>query len=136
MNHLFVPYEIALQLKEKGFDEPCFGMYFLDESFSCDGGKHILPCKNSNTVLGTIWFSAPLYQQVIDWFREKHEFWIHLESYNDNKWSFIIEDISKKGYTKENGNERFMPRMIHNSNELVPYNESLNKAIEQALKLI
>ena len=26
MNHLFVPYEIALQLKEKGFDEFCIGL--------------------------------------------------------------------------------------------------------------
>ena len=27
MKHLFVPYEIAKQLKEKGFNEPCLAYY-------------------------------------------------------------------------------------------------------------
>lgn len=27
MKHLFVPYKLALELKEKGFDEPCLGFY-------------------------------------------------------------------------------------------------------------
>ena len=34
MESLFVPYEIALALKELGFDEPCFGKYL--SSFQSD----------------------------------------------------------------------------------------------------
>jgi hypothetical protein len=30
MNNQFVPYGIALQLKELEFDEPCFGYWVLD----------------------------------------------------------------------------------------------------------
>lgn len=28
MNELFVPYEESLELKELGFDKPCFGLWF------------------------------------------------------------------------------------------------------------
>jgi hypothetical protein len=31
MRDQFVPYEIAVKLKEKGFDEECFGWWFVDE---------------------------------------------------------------------------------------------------------
>lgn len=37
MNNLekeFVPYEIALELKELGFNEPCFGYYYGNKTFS------------------------------------------------------------------------------------------------------
>ncbi len=30
MKNLFVPYEIALLLKDKGFDEPCMGMWHIN----------------------------------------------------------------------------------------------------------
>lgn len=58
MRHLFVPYEIALQLKEKGFNEDCFGCYYKDKTFAYHPDSDV-------------YVDAPLYQQVIDWFREK-----------------------------------------------------------------
>jgi hypothetical protein len=33
MNKEFIPYEQALDLKELGFDEPCFGWYSKDGTF-------------------------------------------------------------------------------------------------------
>ena len=30
MQHLFVPQELALKLKEKGFNEPCFAWIYTD----------------------------------------------------------------------------------------------------------
>ena len=67
----FIPYEQALALKELGFDEPCFGLWNLNN------GKYevdiISVCKYSpkfkyREVL------APLYQQAFRWFREKYRF--------------------------------------------------------------
>lgn len=37
MKKLFVSYKIAKQLKEKGFDEPCFGKY-VDKGFHSMNG--------------------------------------------------------------------------------------------------
>src|SRR5690348_15844449 len=63
MKELFVPCPIALLAKEKGFDEPCFGWYFGDES----GDLHIEFIRKQS--FPTI--SAPLYHQLTDWFLTK-----------------------------------------------------------------
>lgn len=63
MKELFVPYEQALELKELGFDEPCFGFYNDMENNKPMGGN--FPCDGRN--------SAPLYQQCFRWFREKYK---------------------------------------------------------------
>ena len=66
----FVPYEQALELKELGFDEPCFGWF--TESYLRIGGvvenKHI---QGENELL------APTFSQAFRWFREKHNFDLH-----------------------------------------------------------
>jgi len=58
MNKEFIPYEQALELKELGFDEPCFGCY--DEKYYTNSKEDTWNC------------SAPLYQQAFRWFREKY----------------------------------------------------------------
>ena len=56
----FIPYELALELKELGFDEECFRHYTEDN-------KMLLG--SANTKYYTL---APLYQQVFDFFRNKY----------------------------------------------------------------
>ena len=84
MKHLFVPYEIALQLKEKGFREECFAYYqdnLLEFSSPTFHQKH----KNSIDNIGTVHWnmediddvSAPLYQQVIDWLWNNYKILIY-----------------------------------------------------------
>jgi hypothetical protein len=34
MEKEFVPYELALRMKQLGFDEPCFGRYYYKKSYS------------------------------------------------------------------------------------------------------
>jgi len=69
MNKEFIPYEQALELKELGFNEPCFSMFMKDEL------KLKCYCHNSEFTEPhqLIFTSAPLYQQVFRWFREKHK---------------------------------------------------------------
>lgn len=59
----FIPYELALELKEIGFNEPCLASHYragrrLDIREYINHGEY--------TVL------APTYSQAFRWFREKH----------------------------------------------------------------
>jgi len=77
MNQEFVPYELALELKQLGFDEPCLGYYNCDWDFVFVQGKtQHLACE----------IPAPLYQQVFRWFRDNH------------KHNGIVEGCKKYGF--------------------------------------
>jgi len=67
MNKEFIPYEQALELKELGFDEPCFG-YHLDNKiqFFAD----VRSC-NTNSEF-KFYPTAPTYSQAFRFFREKY----------------------------------------------------------------
>jgi hypothetical protein len=65
MKNEFVPYELALRMKQLGFNEPCFMYWWKGEN------DYILtdliddePRTNDS--------KAPLFQQAFRWFREKH----------------------------------------------------------------
>jgi len=73
MENQFVTYPIALELKELGFDEPCLGLYYgisLKEEpeflFEIRSSQYSVKKGYVDGIL------APLWQQAIDWFREKH----------------------------------------------------------------
>jgi hypothetical protein len=66
MTKEFIPYEQALELKELGFDEPCFGWYSNMEG-------NVLRQGYCETYLGIEnCAKSPLYQQVFRWFRKKY----------------------------------------------------------------
>jgi len=105
MKDLFLPYELAVKLKEKGFDEPCL-TYYLNKTF-CFGssetgkadsiGKNLTNsswCGNnfaSNSE--SLFVSAPLYQQVVNWvflkFNEQFEHNLKLTIYIANLYTII-----------------------------------------------
>jgi hypothetical protein len=68
----FVPYEQALELKKLGFDEPCFGYYLEDGTWTPASYSKKGTVYPSNTDLLPDWSAAPLFQQAFRWFREKH----------------------------------------------------------------
>ena len=79
MKEQFVPYEIALKLKEKGFNETCLAYYNKlpnHKEFQLFGLNTPGQSEYTNR---SLWnkkdyaCAAPLWQQVIDWFREKHQ---------------------------------------------------------------
>ena len=65
MKEEFVPYELAVKLKQLGFDEPCFLYWWKNES------GYILADIIYDEVR-TLDFKAPLFQQAFRWFREEH----------------------------------------------------------------
>ncbi len=69
MQKEFIPYEQSLELKELGFDEPCFGYYHEDKSLTYTN----MVSQNTNSFwkINNKIITAPLYQQAFKWFRDK-----------------------------------------------------------------
>ena len=107
MTQEFIPYEQALELKELGFDEPCFGTYL--SSFQSDWKVYELILEmgmneefedNRNVYLLEGACSAPTYSQAFRWFREKYELTseVCVEQYRrktNKKWMFSITYLNE-----------------------------------------
>jgi len=97
MEKEFVTYEIALLLKELGYiGDDCFGVY-IKSIISNEGVLVNFATDDLNGIdlVGEV--NAPLWQQVINWLREKHNYNITynvLEGYDCKK---IINYIFKGG---------------------------------------
>ncbi|MFW6225475.1 MAG: hypothetical protein ACOC3V_00785 [bacterium] len=90
MKNQFVPVELAIKLKELGFNDPCFGYFDIKGLNAHKHPKNPMNL-NSNWVedkKNTI-VSAPIYQQVFEWFRMVHEIDIYPMNYK-NGYTFII----------------------------------------------
>ena len=88
MNKEFIPYEQALELKELGFNEPCFGFYIASQLVMTSDNVY-----NSSDIPV---YKAPLYQQAFRWFREKYGLYstiIFRVSMEDNNeyWDWLIK---------------------------------------------
>jgi hypothetical protein len=101
----FIPYEQALELKELGFDEPCFGKIYAD------GGSEQLsyPYKNSDQIGKVTSCSAPLYQQVFRWFKEKYDL---KEDYGIFPHHTIMFNYILNGGNKENAELECVKELI------------------------
>ena len=92
MNDDFVTYELAVKLKEKGFDKPCYGYYHRgggDDSFElCGNGDcDFLNSKNKHRI------AAPTISQVLKWLRNTYN--LHVETYpcGLGMWKFLVTNI-------------------------------------------
>ena len=70
MNKEFCTYEQTLALKELGFNEECFGWWFVDE-------KMLFIEKSKKSTSDNI-LQAPLKQQVFEWFRNKYGYHVSI----------------------------------------------------------
>jgi hypothetical protein len=114
MNKEFCPYEIALALKELGFDEECIASYnnegdfkdpFEYNSEETDGYVTNSSLKNpknfnasSNLALlkdyiDNPFTAAPLKQQAFKWFREKYNLWGMI--YPRDGWNYSIQRVDE-----------------------------------------
>ena len=72
MKDQFIPCELALELKELNFNEPCFACYLTDKFLNVEYTKKQFHFHGQVA-------SAPLWQQAFDWFREVHGLYFGLE---------------------------------------------------------
>ena len=96
MNKEFVPYEESLELKELGFNEPCFTWHWDDIGLynGLEYGNHN---KREHVV------SAPTYSQAFRWFREKYKIFscIMTEySYGGNISAYHINGLHQSNISK------------------------------------
>jgi len=106
MNEEFTPYEIALALKELGFDETCFttfndkGVLFdvfdIFEDILYEDMTEIEDCYQRNSELASAYVTAPLYQQAFRWFREKYGFLGVPNWYSGGFYCYTIKDVTDK----------------------------------------
>ena len=123
MKHLFLPYELALLAKEKGFDERCLAGYIDSLTFQLYKDPDMSGWCNRNCSGGEI--TAPLYQQIIDWFREKHNLFISVFQSGDTEDDYTFRIFECK-----------YPQATVGRGSSSSYYEELNKGIEEAFKLI
>ena len=89
----FITYELALELKQLGFAEPCFAWYdseyqdipYYDHANNSDGWLFGNNC------------SAPSYSQAFRFFREKFGYNCFIPTaLKDNKWYYFIENLNDR----------------------------------------
>lgn len=94
----FIPYELAVKLKEKGFKDNCIGYYDYAGEFhynyeSAISNKEIYFCHNK---YDNIWHrdlvDTPTISQVLKWLREEKKIYIMIDrSFSvKNSWHYII----------------------------------------------
>lgn len=111
MEKEFVPYELALKLKELGFDEEC--LKYFDEK-----GEFV------KRITQVAKLKAPLWQQAFDWFRETYELIYVIDYYDKFMWTYDILNI--KGNTQGGNNKE-------NYNT---YEEARLKCLEKLIEII
>lgn len=112
MEKEFVPYEMALKLKELGFDEKCIGAYFMT------GNNNVkFPSvwyENSTLKMGVKSCTAPLWQQAFDWFREEHRLYIqiHKHTSNTNQVTWMVDSLAGKYLSYHEARIESLKRLI------------------------
>jgi len=114
MEKYFVNYEIALELKEVGFNETCFKVYD-EEGFIQD--EKIMDELKLTKIL------APLWDQVFDWLRIKHNVFA----------CPIFSHINGKGYWVTFGK---MGKTCNSEYNFDTYEQAREYVILEAIKLI
>jgi hypothetical protein len=88
----FVNYEIALQMKELGFNEPCFKAY-TEEYKQLISNIHYHTNTSIKNVLPTKPFTAPTYSQCFRFFREKYGIEGFVHKSIEGNYYFVIKRI-------------------------------------------
>jgi hypothetical protein len=89
----FIPYELALELKQLGFNEPCFTYYKNDQPSGVLELVKNSEIENVNNEPDDF-ISAPTYSQAFRWFREKYGLASQFAYYHVPKWTFEILEFT------------------------------------------
>ena len=150
MNKQFVTYEIALALRELGFNEECLAIYYKDDNpkrllFSIEEKYSSNPevaKHQSRDVIRNINFEkgwaikAPLWQQAVEWLMNEKSIFIDLADEYDNKanqfWAIFIFG---KFHIKNNIRTRECHYHYHGIPYL-DYNEAKEHAVLKSIDII
>lgn len=143
MKELFVPYKLALLAKERGFDGRCLAHYcgFGDGSKEKDNPDKYNVSDIRLFIAGEyptstdievekglhcfVCCRVPLYQQLVDWFRDTYKIHLYVDAYGEQYYYGIRHE-----------NWEYYNRLNCEENGYRYYYEALNKALEEAFSLI
>jgi len=135
MEKEFVPYEIALELKELGFDEECMGLYEeVDNNIKLlytDPVVTLYLLNKAEHEGRTYHCKAPLWQQAFDWFRSKG-LYSSLDKLGDGFCVYAYKDLDGRDETLFDLLDE-EKRKLHVFNT---YEKARIKCIENLIKLI
>ena len=134
MKDLFITYELSKLMSELSFDENCIGYYDNQKRFDLSD-----PINNSTYSLCKGFYSAPTWEQSINWLMDKHQIFIDIGTdctsypkfaYSVNKFVGNPKDLTEKEWYWEHS---IMPIdwFIYKTR-----NEALEEAIKFSLTLI
>ena len=128
MKEQFVTYEIALKLKELGFGEECLARY----------EEYELVISQSNLIGKRKFIQAPLWQQVIDWFRNEKNLEINITQWGVKVY---IKDILQPPYyifdieTAKQYNDDWIYQSVNDDLEYKTYEEAREASILKAIEI-
>lgn len=128
----FATYEIALVLKEMGFNEKCFGLFSNKGNLivSNDDISYVNYFSEKN--LG---IPAPLLSQAIKWLREVHEIHINVDCFSEKggtKWDY---QIVKCGYDSV-GLPGYILTEFADGRNYLSYENALKDGLLESLKWV
>jgi hypothetical protein len=110
MEKEFLPYAEALELKQLGFDKPCFEAYFkyhpnkierlkpkpsiYGDDYMFKNSDHLFTDNSTSGDGDGAKCTAPLYQQAFRWFEEKYKLYQYITQYYGKRFYFTIEDMA------------------------------------------
>lgn len=135
MKELFVTYDIALAMKELGFDKPCFGLYYVEnKKFSKTNFSNSNIVKTNDYII-----DAPLWQQCMDWLKEKHGIFVFIDMgkyYDSYEGAYPFQAWCKIYKNKELINFITVRNKLDNENFIFySYEEAREQAILKAIEL-
>lgn len=128
MEDLSIPYDLALELKELGFDEPCMKGY--TEEY-----KTLISFSSTHTntsvekTLPTKPLTAPLWQQAFKWFRTKYGFDSYIRPASVDDEMMYVFMISKSF-------DEVFPTSRQESKYSKTYEEAELECLKQLIKIV
>jgi hypothetical protein len=114
MNKEFVPYELAIQLKQLGFDIPSVSGYSYPDS-------------------DNILTQAILFQQAFRWFRKEHKIHGEVMIIKGNLFTWECYEISDSGMV---GVNRITAHESISSNEFKTYEEAELACLKKLIEIV
>jgi hypothetical protein len=100
LNKQFVPYQPSLEIRDLGFDEPCFGFYTESKDNVTIDNSGLITNSNFTKIFSETRFRlvTPLWQQAFDFFRKKYGLNSFIQEEVKGKYRFCIEKWEDKKY--------------------------------------
>lgn len=126
MKEQFVPYELALELKKLGFDEPSVCVFNRDRALKSNIISNAFGDKITRDNYD-VRLNAPLWQQAFDWFREKYKYHSYIGGHSE-------EFISNMEGIIEGQFNYFITHLISGGDTHMKYYKSYEEARQACLK--